>query len=257
MKKENKILIAVGSALGLIAIYMYLKKSKTTNTSAVSVTNDAVIKSASVSNTSKTSTASTFFDKIFNVGTAVAKSAPSSSPTTTTSSTSSGSSSYNPIVIGGTPPTNPKEPQSSTDYSVQSLPGLSMKDTTLENQAAGLGSLTTAGKDYTNIDNPTGYVDLNAYPDTIVILPQAEGEYTTIPNIEAPSTPDTLPTDIPSWAQQGPDPVLDSANVNNSNDYASNDFIDSFDTGGDNTGGGSDGRPCDPTGMGYGGAPSC
>jgi hypothetical protein len=155
-----------------------------------------------------------------------------------------------PISIGGTPQTNPKQPSSSSE--LLSSPGISMKDTTLEDQNAGLGSLTTAGKDYTNIDNPTGYVDPNAYPDTIVILPQAEGEYTSIPNIEAPSTPDTLPTDIPSWAQQGPDPVLDSANIDNY-DYYYSGFGDTQggDAGGQQTHRGDETDP-----YGYGGIPS-
>ena len=71
-----------------------------------------------------------------------------------------------------------------------------------------------AGKDYTNIANPTGYVDPNYYPETIVFYPQAEGEYTTTNDIQAPSTPDYLSPDVPSWALNGPDPVLDSAVYN-------------------------------------------
>jgi hypothetical protein len=247
MDKNTKIYVALGS-LGLIGIYLYLKKSQT---SAVSVTNDSVLKSASVNSVKKTTTATTIFDKIFNVGTAVAKSTSNSNPTNTIkTSAGTGSGSYTPISIGVTPQTNPKQPSSTSE--LLSSPGISMKDTTLEDQNAGLGSLTTAGKDYTNIDNPTGYVDPNAYPDTIVILPQAEGEYTSIPNIEAPSTPDTLPTDIPSWAQQGPDPVLDSANIDNY-DYYYSGF-------GDTQGGGNGGQQAhrgdDSDPYGYGGVPS-
>ena len=90
------------------------------------------------------------------------------------------------------------------------------KDTTLENTNSSLGSLTTAGQDYTNNPNPTGYVD-NQYPETIVVLPQAQPEITQN-DISNPSTPDSLPSDVPNWALNSPDPILDSAVVEGGGD---------------------------------------
>ena len=194
MEKDNKILIGLASVLGAIGIYFYYKKNQNLNTASGT---DSVLKSASVSTKSTKTTTSSIFDKVFSVGTKIAQN--------TQNKASSGK-------------ITSKEPVSSTSYELQSGPGISMKDTTLENQSASLGSLTTAGKDYTNIANPTGYVDPNYYPETIVFYPQAEGEYTTTNDIQAPSTPDYLSPDVPSWALNGPDPVLDSA-VYNWDDY--------------------------------------